>query len=176
MSLSEFGTHQCRQLAQRIEHFHVQAVYSSPLSRALHSAQLIFPKHDIKIEKGLIEFNYGEYEGTVAIALKEDPVIAQWNSFPKNLTFPKGDNVVAHAKKTLNSLTSIAKSSEEKILACVTHRTTIRLIVAQVIGIDLDRFRPIPCSNCGVTELKYDEKAGFALSSLNVTMEYFGKM
>lgn len=172
--LSEKGIEQCRQLSQSINRFAIQKVFSSPLTRAVHSATLIFPDRDISMDEGLLEFNYGDYEGVMA-KNNNDPVINQWNNFPGNLSFPGGGNIPEHAQRAIESLVQIAENNKEDLIACITHRTTTRLIVAKVLGLSLDKFRSIPCSNCSITELVINSSQELSLVSLNITLNYFLK-
>lgn len=172
--LSAQGIRQCKWLARKVRKLRIHAVFSSPLGRATESARLVFPEHNVRIEPGLIEFNYGEYEGIAAVGLEEDPIIAQWNSTPGSLRFPGGDSVHEYADRLYETITHIIAESDEDAVACVTHRTAIRLMVAKVLGLDLDRFRDVPCSNCSITELRFLPKSAPALRALNVTLAYLG--
>lgn len=174
--LSDKGKHQCATLAQYFENIQVDRVFATPLQRARDSAELIFRKHkhSIGILESLIEFNYGEYEGYRRSDYEnsKDRIIQQWITSPSNLTFPGGDNIQAHAQKTLSSITDLAKENNGKVIACISHRTTIRLILAQIIGLHLDNFRSLPCSNCGISEITLNDKNEWHLHSLNVTPKY----
>lgn len=174
--LSENGKKQCAVLARYFETIHVDKVFATPLQRAQESAKLVFPKHQsIEIVESLIEFNYGHYEGykRSEYSNNNDKVIQQWIAAPSDLTFPGGDNIRDHAKRSFIGLTDIAKMNRDSILSCISHRTTIRLIIAQIIGLSLDKFRSLPCSNCGIFEIEYD--GIWNLNSLNVTLEYLKK-
>lgn len=168
--LSQVGTEQCLQLRSFFTKSPVEAVFVSPLSRALESAKITFPEHKITVAKGLIEFDYGDYEGVPRS--RDDEVMRRWHSTPGEVTFPGGGNTQEHALEVYNELFSIVKGSLAHNIACVSHRTTIRLIVAQILHLALNNFRLIPCSNCSVTVLLFDESRGFQLSSLNVELEF----
>jgi broad specificity phosphatase PhoE len=172
--LSEKGKEECAVLARYFESVHVDKVFATPLQRAKDSAELIFPMHksSIEIAELLIEFNYGDYEGynRSKYTTSNDIIIQQWVTAPSDLTFPGGDNVREHAKRSFAGLTDIANKHSNSVIACISHRTTIRLIVAQIIGLPLDNFRSLPCSNCGIFEIEFD--GDWKLNSLNVTPKY----
>lgn len=173
--LSEKGKEQCSVLARYFEGMKINRVFATPLQRAKDSAKLIFPKHEslIEIAESLIEFNYGDYEGYKRSEYdsSNDKIIQQWITAPSNLTFPGGDNIQEHAQRTLTGITKLASENKEGILACISHRTTIRLILSQIIGLHLDNFRSLPCSNCGISEITYNN-GEWRLHSLNVTPKY----
>jgi alpha-ribazole phosphatase len=59
------GIQQCEHLREKLSRVHFDAVISSPLRRAVHSAQLIsgLNPDQIRIEAGLKEFHFGLWEG-----------------------------------------------------------------------------------------------------------------
>lgn len=170
--LSNDGQKQCQYLSRYISRLKINEIYSSPLIRALDSAKFIFPSKDIIIEDGLKEINYGLYEGIDVNEFPEDPIIIKWNSSPGDLTFPEGDSIFNHSRDTIDHLERIILSSSDSTIACVSHRTTIRLLIARIFKINLNEFRMIPCSNCSITELSYDNDIGFRIETINVTLDY----
>lgn len=63
--LDEAGALECRSLAQRLKTEAIEAVYSSPLSRAMGTAQWIADDHDLDVieEPAFREMNCGTLEG-----------------------------------------------------------------------------------------------------------------
>ena len=172
--LSKTGIDQCEYLNKYINRFRIKSVYTSPLERAVQTAKIIFPTNKPIIDEGLIEFDYGEYDGIVAANHLDDPVLSKWSTFPGNLTFPGGGNINDHAQSSLIALTRIVMCDDEDIIACVSHRTTIRLIISKILGLELDHFRKIPCSNCSITELDFVFPDKFTLLSLSISLKYLG--
>jgi len=173
--LSTKGIKQCNQLSSFFGKITIDNVYASPLQRAQESAKIIFPQHASKIQivESLIEFDYGEYEGyeRKRYHSNSDNIIKKWISAPGNLSFPDGGNIREHAQDSYLGLLKMIGENQGKTVACVSHRTTIRLIVASILGLNLDNFRLLPCSNCGITEL-LSVAAGVKLLSLNVELKY----
>lgn len=175
IQLTEKGKDQCLQLSKYFIYKKIDEVYVSPLSRATNSAKYIFPNYVevFSTVQILTEINYGRYEGFDRIKqTKKDAIIEQWDSAPADLTFPDGDNVRDHAKRVYDGLIRLLTYSNGSIIACVSHRTTIRLLIAQILKMDLNFFRIIPCSNCSVTQLEFSSALGLKLITLNAGLEY----
>lgn len=170
--LSSDGQKQCQYLSRSISRFKIGEIYTSPLIRALDSTRIIFPCKDIIIDDGLIEINYGLYEGIDVNEFPTDPIILKWNTSPGDLTFPEGDSIFTHSRDTFDNLERIILSSSDSTIACVSHRTTIRLLIARIFKINLNEFRMIPCSNCSITELSYDNDRRLRIETMNVTLDY----
>ena len=176
--MTEKGVEQCRSLSGFFDDKNIEEVYVSPLTRAVDSAKNIFPSFQDSLitANDLIEMNYGDYEGLEKGALPhDDELIRKWNAGLENLTFPNGDNVRSHADRVYNGLVEIAKSSKASTIACVSHRTTIRLLIVKILQIDLKSFRKIPCFNCSVTKVEFDEEDGFNLITLNAALEWIAR-
>ena len=62
--LNEEGIRQAEETAKLLESVEFDHVYSSPLIRAVQTAEIIASNCEIKIDQRLIEMDYGQYEGT----------------------------------------------------------------------------------------------------------------
>ncbi len=63
LPLSEKGIAQAKAAAERLKDVHFDFVYTSPLKRAVQTAELIAPWVKPVVEPRLIEMDYGPYEG-----------------------------------------------------------------------------------------------------------------
>ncbi len=61
--LNETGIRQAEEAAERLKGISFDAVYSSPLIRAVRTAEIIAPAVEPVIDERLIEMEYGPYEG-----------------------------------------------------------------------------------------------------------------
>lgn len=97
--LNEDGIAQAREAGERLRSrgVHFSHVFSSPLIRAVETAELIAPGADIRIDERLIEMDYGPYEGA---DLK--------NPAPEILTF-FSDFVHNPAPEGMESLASVVE-------------------------------------------------------------------
>ena len=62
--LNDEGIRQAEETAKLLESVEFDHVYSSPLIRAVQTAEIIAPNCEMKIDERLIEMDYGPYEGT----------------------------------------------------------------------------------------------------------------
>lgn len=137
----------------------VKEIYITPLTRTRQTADILFPeeipRHTVK---ELAEMDFGDYEGRILEEENtEDEVFSKWMNDPESLTFPKGDSFKDHAEEAFKALKDIAEKSNEDCIAVISHATTIRLIITQLLGKSLNTFREIPCENCSVTKVVYEK-------------------
>ncbi len=62
-ALNEAGLAQARAAAEKLRCVRFDRVWSSPLRRAVQTAELLAPGAEIRIDERLIEMDYGPYEG-----------------------------------------------------------------------------------------------------------------
>jgi len=172
-SITDLGRAQAAALERILSQYSIDMVYSSPLKRAMETARLAVPTFtdSIQVAGCLLEFDYGDYDGIPANVLdKSDPIVRQWNQSPGTLCFPNGGCISDHADFVFDGLLDLVKHSSGKVLACFSHKTTIRLIIAKALGLPLDYFRRIPCANGSISVGIYQERE-IMVDSLNLTIE-----
>jgi broad specificity phosphatase PhoE len=170
VDLTQEGINQAASLRNSIYIDKIDEVYTSNLIRAKKTAKLIFGEtYPIKSTNLLREINFGTYEGKVFLPedAESDEIYYRWLSHPGDLVFPNGDSISVHTQTCYHNFLHIMQQSEAKKIAFVTHSTTIRLFIAKVLGLDLNYFRNIPCSNCSITILSF-QKDIFKLIRLNI--------
>ena len=62
--LNEAGIAQAQKAADDLKHITFAKIYTSPLRRAIQTAEIIAPSAHVEIDDRLIEMDYGPYEGT----------------------------------------------------------------------------------------------------------------
>lgn len=146
-----------------------EKIYISPLKRTRQTADIIFGEETGKeIIPAFEEMNFGKYEGKILDEASEtDEVFKLWMSDPENLTFPGGDNFKKHAAEAFSAFKEIAQSGGNDVISIVSHRTTIRLILTLLLSKPLNTFREIPCDNCSVAEIVF-ENDEFKVKRLNI--------
>ena len=104
--LNEKGIAQAREAAERLREVAFSLVYSSPLIRAVQTAEIIAPGVPVTIDERLIEMDYGPYEGMDLNALAPE-VITFFSDFEHNPA-PEGmeqlGSVVARAGEFIEEL------------------------------------------------------------------------
>lgn len=134
--LCQQGADELRDLKLRYEYPGVPLVFTSPMRRAIESADILYPevKDRIVVEE-LRESLFGEFEGRMASEMMSDPHFTAWLD-PKSGYVPEGgESGEAFAKRTsaglLMMLRHMAHSGISRA-ACVTHGGVIMSILSQM--------------------------------------------
>ncbi|MCS7246971.1 MAG: histidine phosphatase family protein [Anaerolineales bacterium] len=154
--LNRQGREQAEMLAKLLERVPLKAVYSSPLERALETAEPLAKMHHLEVvrEEGLIELDYGEWQGKSLRGLRRLKSWRTVQSSPSLTQFPQGERISEAQHRVVQALYRIAeKHADEDWIACISHADPIKLAVAYFLGIPLDLYQRISISLASITAL-----------------------
>jgi probable phosphoglycerate mutase len=177
VDLTDTGRAQADALGRWAAAHPVDAVWTSPLSRAVITAQPACDALGLTPyrEPGLRECDFGVVEGrTLAEFAKEDPAAAEaFRADPVAHPFPGAEDPRAAAGRGARALRRIAAARPGGRVLVVAHNTLFRLVLCELLHIPLrDYRRTFPrLRNAAITELQVTGEDSVALLSLNVPCE-----
>jgi len=115
-------------------------VYSSPLRRALQTAEAIArsAQAPVSVDEDLVDLHYGAWAGlSPEEASRRNPqaFFALYTRDPERAVAPEGEPLSAVADRILKGLQRVGESFPGQALAAVSHEIPIRLCVARVAGL-----------------------------------------
>jgi probable phosphomutase (TIGR03848 family) len=172
--LNDKGREQAQSIAGRLKDIPIKALYSSPLERALETAEPLVKALNLEsIQRpGLIEIDCGEWQNKKVKGLSR---LKQWKtvqSSPSTFRFPGGESFLEANARIAAELLELAQMYEPKdIVVCVSHSDPIKLAVSFFIGLPLDAFQRLAISPGSITSLYIGETGG-RLLGLNIEAEF----
>ena len=170
--LNDNGRAQARQAARALASRQINAAYSSPLSRAIETANICLEEHDIEAvpHDGLLDFNYGDWTGVAdeAVAEKWPEEHARWVAAPHTLRVPGGDTLQEIFDRSFGALEEITQKHAGQTVVLFAHRVVNKLLVLGVLSLGLERFNFIRQDNCCIDEFERTD-AGYVVVRLNDT-------
>ncbi|MGZ5442795.1 MAG: histidine phosphatase family protein [Thermoanaerobaculia bacterium] len=139
--LSERGREQVLRLAERIQAMQPTALYSSPLGRAMSTAQAIADATGLEIVQldDLREMNYGRWEGRAFLDIRvEDEDIYRRFIADEDCPCPDGEShadVRRRMMRALETIHSETVNSERAVV--VAHGTAIRIGATALLNLPL---------------------------------------
>jgi len=132
-NLTDLGRKQGKWLSDRLSKIEFEAVYSSPLNRALETAKIIKRDNyeEIIIKDPLKEMGFGPWEGKTSIEIKKDYREA-YNNFWEKPHLYEGDNCENYydvRNRVMPLIKDIIKRHDDNVLI-VTHTVVIKIIMA----------------------------------------------
>lgn len=157
INLNEKGQKQAQALGEALKDVPIKAVYSSPLERAMQTAQPIAESHGLTIvqEPDLMDTHVGRWEGKSLKMLRLTNLWKIVQGAPSRFRFPEGESFLEAQARYVTALERIAgrHNKPRDILAVVFHADPIKLAVAHFLGMPLDHFQRLSCDTGSVTAL-----------------------
>jgi probable phosphomutase (TIGR03848 family) len=159
VSLNEEGREQAARLAEALEPVPLEAVYSSPLERAVETAEPIASSHSLTMEirDSIGESRYGELEGKPIEDILKDDLWEKWRLNPSRTRFPGAETTYEVQVRVVEQLEHILEDHPKGNVAVVTHADPIRVAVARYVGLPLDLLGRLWVSPASVTVVRFDE-------------------
>lgn len=159
IELNETGTKQAELLAEHLSSLKIDAVYSSPLKRALNTAELIarYHKLDVEIAPGLTDFDYGEWQGLPHQEVKEKykELYAEWAENPHLVKMSGGESLADVRERAVGVVDGIVTRYGGSAVL-VSHRVVNKVLICALLGLDNSHFWNIKQDTCGITTFIYE--------------------
>jgi len=144
IDLDETGLEQSRLLARALSKFQINAVYSSPLKRALNTAIPVanYLQIEVSIDDHFIDMNYGRWEGKSCNEIKETfiTLYQKWIKDPHLLKIPDGETLDEVRRRTVTRLYQLLDKHKEETIVIVSHRVVNKVLICALLGLDNSSF------------------------------------
>jgi len=171
IELSETGRKQAELLAEYLSNTKVEAIYSSPLKRALQTAEVIARYHRLNVEivPALIDFDFGRWQGLSRREVKDKykELYTEWLENPHQIRIPDGEGLDEVRKRALGVVESILAKHEGTAIL-VSHRVVNKVLICALLGLDDSHFWNIKQDTGGITIFAYENNR-FILTKHNDT-------
>jgi broad specificity phosphatase PhoE len=157
--LNKEGRYQAEKLAIRLSRRNIQAIYSSPLKRALETARLIARHYDIEvvIEKSLREIEAGVMEGLTSAELGvrfSDLLTRDGVSYK----VPEGESLIDLQQRSWKCIQRINRVHVASEIVVVSHYFTILTIICSALTLPVSHITRFRLSTGCINILNLDEK------------------
>jgi len=169
--LTEKGIEQAEKAAKFLEDMNISAIYSSPIERARHTAEIV-GKHnslDVIIDDRLIELDMGKFTG-----VPYDEIFStHGNVFMK---FYNGELEIAHngvetfaevKKRILGIVDHVIENHPDQNVVLVTHMDPIKAMLSTVVDLTAENLFELIIANASLNIFR-EYKRKFSISGLNV--------
>ena len=158
LHLADAGKAQAEAVAERLAILpRIDALYASPLERARETAHPIGRVRGLatRIERGLLECDFGEWTGAALADLAKKPEWKTVQNYPSGFRFPAGESFSEMQVRIVSTMARLRDAHAGGVVVCVSHADPIKAAVADAMGTHLDLFQRISISTCSVTAIAY---------------------
>src|SRR5690242_2083357 len=121
--LNATGKQQAAKLAETLGRLPLRAIYTSPLERAMETAQAVARKHGLEPQpvEDLGEVRLGEWEGLSMAELQSREGWREFNQFRSGLRPPGGELMIETQTRVVRRLECLRKQHDGEMVALVSH-------------------------------------------------------
>ena len=147
-------------------------VYSSPLSRAVRTAEAIAAHFGLQVEvrPALADIDYGLWQGLAPDEARErwPEEVEAWYSAPQDARIPGGEPLAALRARAMAEVEELGKLHEGDTIVLAGHTVINRIILLGVLGLGNERFWRLRQEPCAINVFEWDG-SDFVLNSMNDT-------
>lgn len=153
--LSERGREQARMLAHRLASVHIDAMYSSDLSRAAETARVVRGERDIPLTltPELREYHKGVFEGLTATEYRQKYPELYEPSLANDLDFapPQGETIRQTSARLDGIVQRIRAAHRDENALIVGHGGSLRAALVSLLDLPLEANWKFVMHNCSLT-------------------------
>lgn len=158
INLTDKGVKQAQRMQELLKRYSFDAIFSSPLQRALLTAQIASGRsEDVISDERLVEVDFGLWEGKRPEEFQqEDPEAwMMWMSDPENNKAGRNGESAKEVVERLDSFyQDLLSDYSGKTVLVVGHNGVNRFFMASKLGIPLKNYRRIVQDNSALTLIK----------------------
>lgn len=173
--LNERGKRQALQVAEALRSAPIKAIYSSPLERAVETADPLAQALELPIQlaPGVIELAYGDWQGKTLKQLGRYKLWKVVQEKPSEMRFPNGESFIEVQNRAVAEIERIAAAHDEKdLVAIFSHGDIIRLAVAHFLGMPLDVFQRVASNPASISVISIDKKGRPFVAHVNQVLTF----
>ena len=163
--LNANGKAESQRLAEDFRKVHLDAVYSSPLERALETADAIarVANLEVQLSPAFNEIDFGKWTGQSLAALSEDDQWQRFNTQRSTTRIPGGELFIEVQCRAVSELEKMSQRHPGARVVVVSHADVIKAVLAYVGRTSVDRLQEIEIWPCSVSSVALDQNAASVL-------------
>ncbi|NLJ79709.1 MAG: histidine phosphatase family protein [Firmicutes bacterium] len=175
--LSPLGREQAEKTGKFLASEDISAVYCSDLKRAVLTAEAISKHHQMKpiITPQLREIAFGSWEGLTQEEIKREypDILAARDKDRLNIRIPGAELPQEVVKRMRGVMEELPSKHKGQTIAIVAHGGSLRLTIASLLHIPLEKAYCLRLDNGGISQLFYRERdvnCFWEITALNCTV------
>lgn len=172
IALDTIGMLQAKMLSDYFKQENISHIYTSDLSRALKTAQLIQQKTEspLTISKNLRELNVGNWEGLtweeITKDLKVEDQIDEASLFEMGRS--GGETLSEFQERIIDYFNKIILKHTNQDIVIVTHGGCVRVILCYILGCDISQRNTLKIDNGSISILEINDRKEIQIAEQNV--------
>ena len=144
IELDEMGVRQAEATAERLAGCEATAVFSSPLKRAMMTAEPVARRLGLEVAplEGINDMDFGSWEGRSVdeVRKRDEELFDQWRRSPDVIRIPGGETLDEVRQRVAAALDELSGRYENDTVVLVTHRVVCKVLLCYLLGLDDSHF------------------------------------
>ena len=161
VALNEIGLRQAELLGEYLGAEKIDFVYSSPLKRAVQTAEAIARPQglDINTVRNLIDLDYGEWQGLSHQEVRESyrELYRDWLDTPEQVRIPGGESLEEVRSRAMPFVEDAVMRCGEGRVVFVSHRVVNKVLICALLGLGNNQFWNIRLDTGGITRFDFGD-------------------
>jgi broad specificity phosphatase PhoE len=172
IKLNEAGRAEAKAAAATFQDVDLTAIFSSPLSRAMETAQAFAEPKGLKVvpDPAFLDLDFGDWQGLPLQSVEEKypDLYRLWLERPQEVTFPGGETLAQARERAWEGFLRLFREYEEKTILIVSHRVITKLLICAVLGLGESHFWQIRQEPTAINRVDF-QRGRFVASLINDT-------
>jgi probable phosphoglycerate mutase len=168
--LTADGGARAEQLGGETGQWGIQAIYCSPLQRALQTAQVLnrYWRTELVLDDDLNELDLGKWTGLskAQVYARYPAQYRTWISNPAQFREDGMESLVQVRQRVLRSANRFVRGEQPQIAAFVTHAVAVKLLVLHYRQLPMDLYHKVEAPNLCVYRVVVDGQDGASVERL----------
>jgi broad specificity phosphatase PhoE len=158
--LNEHGEAEAQRLGERLREMQLSAVYTSPLERAVRTADIIARLQGLAPAEAAAfeEIDFGSWTGRTLEELQGDPEWVLFNTVRSCCRIPAGELMVETQARAVSGLLELLGRHEGETFAVVSHADVIRSLIAYLLGMPLDNVLRLAVAPASASMVQFHDR------------------
>ena len=169
--LTKEGLEQSERIAKYLKPLNISAIYSSPIERAKHTAEIVAKHNSLnyELDSRLTELDMGKFtcKPYEEIFAKYGNIFLKYYENDPAITEHEIETFPQVKKRVLDMVNYIVKKHKNENVLLVTHMDPIKIMLSEIMYLTPQALFELIITNCSLTIIKESNKR-FFLSAINV--------
>jgi broad specificity phosphatase PhoE len=154
------GIHQIKKIAPLVATLDLDAIYTSPLRRAVQTANVVAAGTKLPIcrSEGLNEIAFGDWAGRYFDELIDNELYRRFIKSPATTLLPGGETISDVQRRGLKVIDEAAQKVPGGRFLFVSHGDVIRAILCHYMKLPLNEYRRLRVDNGSLSALQTDRR------------------
>lgn len=149
----------------------VAAVYASPLSRCMMTAEIVASSWSLSVTPmpSFVDIDYGDWQGRLYQEVNQaDPTsFARWFDTPHLAAIPGGETMPQLAARVAETMRALLAKHHGETVLLVGHESVNRVMLLLALDLPMSRFWHLRQHPCAVNLVAHNDDLGWRVVSMN---------